>query len=208
MPSGGDGSRPAHREASLTALATACEGPEGVTSMRRSICGALVSLLFLVVGARGAVADDVVVGSCPSPCTRPPSTSAHNQVLGMRAEPYPHYGLPGVVLRGGKRGRILIIDASMSNVTPVVPITFQMAPRVSGNLPPDSLQSASVDCGGTGAITPPEHCSATGHWWLDLDAHPELINAPISIALTVGTQYQGAQAPVLAITLSARLEKK
>ena len=176
--------------------------------MLRKICGILASVMFLLPGLRSALADDVVVSSCPTPCTRPPSASAHNQVVGFRTEPFPHYGLPGVALRSAKRGRVLVIDASMSNVTPSVPINFQMVPRVTGGVPPDSLQSASVDCGGTGAVTPPATCSATAHWWMDLDAHPELFGDSLAIALTVGTEYQGAQAPILAITLSARLEKK
>ena len=153
-------------------------------------------------------ADDYVNSSCPSPCTHPSSSTAHVQFQGFRTEAFPYTYYPGELkLRSGKSKRVLVIDSAMNNITPLVPITFQMRPLVNGQ-PIFASVAAAIDCGGDGTVTRPSNCSVSGHWWLDLDQHPELWGEELSILLWIGTEHQGSQDPILDITVSARLDRK
>jgi len=115
-------------------------------------------------------------------------------------------------LERGKRNRVLTVNAWFGSLAPGE--NAHIRPRVNGVSfePTDDIGHGSgvaVNCPSTATFT----CTASGSWWIDLDAaeaaNPgQFIGQPLVVELLGATnQFTGVPGPIVA-DMSARLEKK
>lgn len=110
-----------------------------------------------------------------------------------------------VSLKKGKPHRVLTVDAMLSIYQAAGPAKLLMVPLVNG-VPLNPVGGAAAEICTTG-----EQCSATGVWWLDLDAaesaHPGLIiGQPLTISIVGNDSAQTGS--VGSMVLRARLEQE
>jgi len=119
--------------------------------------------------------------------------------------------LTGTILRG-KRNRVLVVDATFGSLAPGENAHIKPLVNGVGLEPTDDFGNGSgvaINCPSTATLT----CTASGSWWLDLDAAEaaqpgKFIGRPLTIELRGGTnQFAGVPGPIVAI-LNARREKK
>ena len=114
----------------------------------------------------------------------------------------------------GKKKKVLAVEAMYTDgnysPTPAAPRVLHLLVDVNGILmePTVGLNGAIEDCGF--AAPPPVACTITGSWWLDIDANPVLINAPLTITLKGGDISGGPLVgfQLMDVSLSVNMTKK
>ncbi len=117
----------------------------------------------------------------------------------------------------GKKKRVLEVDLSAAvTASPVGAGTLTVAPLVNGLAILEPVDGGSTVAAGTQCGNPPEGCSLSFQYWLDLDAaeaaNPGMfIKQPLVIDVQAGwTGIGGGPAPPVSgvVSLRARLAKK
>ena len=151
--------------------------------------------------------------SCPAGCPVAPANSHYVSTPGPIPNPAFAGPILAATLKKGKKKRVVVVEASVSTagLAPGAPVAIALTPHVNGIfMEPLGGFGAIADCGSAflAPVPPPFACTVTGSFWLDVDANPVLINAPLTVTLLGGDPFgPGVGIPIIA-TMSVRLEKK
>ena len=145
--------------------------------------------------------------------TSPGANAAFESATGVPLAPAASVLLTATISKGKKK-KVLAVEAMYTDgnysPTPPAPRVLNLFVDVNGILmePTVGPFGALEDCGF--AIPPPVACMITGSWWLDIDANPALINAPLTIMLHGGDISSGPLVGVqlMDVSLSVNMTKK
>jgi len=174
---------------------------------------------LIVLAFAGTTSLAYAADSCVAPCAKPPKKSRHVSSpapVPMPAAPAPILVAGAPTFAKGQKKRVVVVDATITTSTfaPGAPMVMAMTADVNGiPMEPTAAPPPTqyiVDCGGTALFPPqPPHFSCTLHgtFWLDIDANPPLINAPLTVTLTAFDMAGVGGAPVVA-SMAIRQEQK
>ncbi len=162
--------------------------------MKRKKWSMMVACLSFAAAPASYAAD-----SCVAPCLKPPANTRHVSIIGNYTFPAFPAPILTAALAKGKAKRVIVVEATVTAYVGPSPLYVGMLAYVNG-IPMES-PGAGADCPGLNS------CTLSGTFWLDIDANPGLIGAPLTVTLSAQDGY-GVGGQYFLASMTVRQEKK